>query len=592
MLGLKLAGMFTLNKAVAVATKQKFYIVFPISFSILFICLFIGELIGNLKLGSYLCIAFSVIATLYLLYKLSITNNKKLFLYSLSCDLFFFTSIIVLLFIINEGMVVGIGDENTHWATVVKSMFVTGRPSYDSSNWLYFQNYMPVISLFEYYLLDSLWLESTLYIAMDLLLIGFFVPIFGFIKGSVISRLIYAFYFALSVFFFMPKTGRTLQVDSILLILFANLLIANYYLENKFRYVYLFSGMLALCFAKESGVVFSVIILLIATLDDIKHKRVNYMFLLTSGVSLVTIPWVWKKICELNNAVTLEKRTTINIKTILSYVTGREDAYKYEIAKGFCKQFLNKTAGSNISLIIYILIVVFILLWASYRDKSITGYVLIIGIIAYFIYLLFMYSIMWERDIGENLYGFQRYAGTIIGAVFIYCIAKTNYLITAGFGVKVLFLLLLILGLPLWNLKGSFVSNLISIERDNNRYQEVYALPAKWVESLDYNADKVYIISEASAGRGSVSYVDYWRTRYEIAPIKTNQFPDYEKPVYTCDEWEKLLREEYTYVYLYAIDEEFISEYGDLFEDAPNNCTIYRVNKDTGAKRLLAVASE
>ena len=74
MLGLKFAGMFTLNKAVAVATKQKFYIVFPISFSILFICLFIGELIGNLKLGSYLCIAFSVIATLYLLYKLSITN--------------------------------------------------------------------------------------------------------------------------------------------------------------------------------------------------------------------------------------------------------------------------------------------------------------------------------------------------------------------------------------------------------------------------------------------------------------------------------------------------------------------------------------
>ena len=69
--------------------------------------------------------------------------------------------------------------------------------------------------------------------------------------------------------------------------------------------------------------------------------------------------------------------------------------------------------------------------------------------------------------------------------------------------------------------------------------------------------------------------------------------PYYEGDIWTIDmkleEWEQILYNEYTYVYLFRIDTQFISRYGSLFEDEITDDSIYEIIKNSESISLRKI---
>lgn len=89
----------------------------------------------------------------------------------------------------------------------------------------------------------------------------------------------------------------------------------------------------------------------------------------------------------------------------------------------------------------------------------------------------------------------------------------------------------------------------------------------------DAQRDRVYVISQNSVG------LDYNIIRYMLTPVPAMHGGDawslgapystadvWTKDL-TSDQWRALLRKDYTYVYLYGIDDAFIARYGGAFEE-------------------------
>ena len=112
----------------------------------------------------------------------------------------------------------------------------------------------------------------------------------------------------------------------------------------------------------------------------------------------------------------------------------------------------------------------------------------------------------------------------------------------------------------------------------------------QYISFLNPKKDRVYVVSQHSSG------FDYYVLVYDFTPVQTQPWArDWSlgKP-YSADDkwttdisesgWSKILKN-FTYVYLYSIDDRFISDYGKLFYNVNDikSRNIYSVHKtDTG----------
>lgn len=125
-------------------------------------------------------------------------------------------------------------------------------------------------------------------------------------------------------------------------------------------------------------------------------------------------------------------------------------------------------------------------------------------------------------------------------------------------------------------------------------YREKYSYIHKYDEILDYTKDKVAIIAQEDYGE------DYYTINYEIAPVKVLNFWSLGQPYsyidfysvdYSVDEWLDYLTEEgCTYVYLHEVNDYFMENYTDAFEN-PNDIEIHKIFKiDAGSSNIKLVS--
>lgn len=185
-----------------------------------------------------------------------------------------------------------------------------------------------------------------------------------------------------------------------------------------------------------------------------------------------------------------------------------------------------------------------------------------VGLIVFGICVIFASLIEKDNSISEN-------SGT-----------KENKEIDSRFINTVVFISILVF-LPL-----SFIPKLIKDDIscvDGRSYINV----SQYKDILDYKKDIVAVIVQNDSG------FFYWVTKYELTPVqavtpigssigKPYDTPDGATIDCTQEEWLTALKDAgCDYLYLYRIDDQFIDQYGDMFEENPQSQTMYRIDYDS-----------
>lgn len=572
---------------------------------------------GKIHLGIYFLYGIAVIGLIMGIYGI-ISKKIKYNLLGFEFIIFLFGSILI--YFITMNMKVSAGDEFTHWGSVVKNMAVTDKLSYSADNWLFFPEYLPGTAVFEYFfctVLGTKFHEATIYGAMDILILAGYLPVFSFCynKKKTFENIIITLVLLILPLLFMPKTWLILQVDSLLIILFANILLAFRYMqEDRFKCIYLSALFILLALVKESGIAFGCFILIYMFIFKLVSRR-GKIKTLSLYIFSMLIPFCsWKIMIKLYDAAGTQKQAQsgISIGNIWKWIIGAGTEEQYEITKRFLGKFLDSTMGSVCPIILFIILIfilpILIQIITQKRDiVKIECTTVLISFTVYTIYLLFMYLFMWESNIGLDVTSFWRYMGTFVGAWLFYmtsevfiCIKdvslKLNRIILS------LIISCMLIVIPIYDIEKSFIPIWGSVINTGNKLRAEYLDSEKIADILDWKKDRVYIVSQF-AERSTLNYLDYWVTRYNIAPVKTNEFPDYsigdtgnDKDTshieLSPDEWEEVLiapDSAYTYVYIYAVDEKFKKDYGRLFEKDIINRGLYSINITEGCVRLLEV---
>jgi len=116
---------------------------------------------------------------------------------------------------------------------------------------------------------------------------------------------------------------------------------------------------------------------------------------------------------------------------------------------------------------------------------------------------------------------------------------------------------------------------------------------SRYTKKLDEHIDRIYIIAQ------NTSDYAYWITRYLVTPIAIEPNFSWSQGAKNCNndhltkdlslaQWKEQLITEYTYVYLFNIDDAFINRYGSLFEKRSDitNKSMYRIDKTSSLKLI------
>ena len=218
------------------------------------------------------------------------------------------------------------------------------------------------------------------------------------------------------------------------------------------------------------------------------------------------------------------------------------------------------------------------------------------GYILYAAALLYMYIHLFTEYEGENLASFERYMFTfIMGAAifFLYMIIEKIFARFGGFGnILILVPIAVVLIFTPWSRVTSDMFNCSeTVEKTISRRADFYRFE-EIAKEWDYEKDRVYFIAQDSNG------FEYQQAYYLATPVSLSYdfpmgwslgFPYSDKDVWTIEmsqtDWEKTLIDGgYTYVYLYNVDKQFRTRYGQMFEyeTAISNNSAFKVEVNGG----------
>jgi len=226
----------------------------------------------------------------------------------------------------------------------------------------------------------------------------------------------------------------------------------------------------------------------------------------------------------------------------------------------------------------------------------------ILGAVLYAIVLLFVpYLTLFSEYEALRLASYQRYMNSYIFGLILMelcMIIKVLSPYRRKFGKFIMILFILLV----FNMNHAYI-----IRVTLNARQQVKATQ----ESRSNFDNLVKIKNECIKDTSSIYFVatntvgaEFYIAKYELTPHQINYdnfgwsigIPYYEGDIWTknitCEKWKEDLIENYDYVYLHIIDEQFIELYGDLFNsNSIQNNQLYKVNKDVDTEKILSLIS-
>lgn len=609
-----LALMFVLSMGLAVTFKNRIEKMLPISVMVIVLIMYISGYMRNLKIGFYGVLVITVIAAVYTIYY--IIKNKREVLKYLSPYALYYILFAAWLYIRFSGRMINEWDEFTHWGFTTKVMFDSNMFSNELGSTIYFVDYLPGTALFQYFAMqfEGVLREDLMSIAQGLFIFSFIMPILGElkvgIKQAVSSALILFTAFIIPMGFY-PNVYYSLYVDAALGVVFAYIMY-QCLKEEKYDIFYYVKVSLAcgtLCIIKPSGIGLMAIAAIIVLADNVAKGRYkefikskNYIKLIFDVIPFV-IGFIYKKMWAIRldklgyNAHFDTKRITIS--GVIDIFTGGGEEYQQTTVTNFIRSFVgsNYVTYNFSSLICYIFLFVAAILILYTLQRGSKKRFIVLGIttsgayLLYSFYMLLLYLFTYSPSEAVNLASFRRYEYTVILGICFGLLLWLLHILSTQEEQRYNFYFIVMMSLFFILPEGTVVQVMNKGEIDYSiNFRQNYSFADRVRESLS-DKDKVYIISQGTDG------FDYFILRYTLSPVHTQTRADDQgwwevswnigqdngtgssRREITDEEWmDYLIAEGYNYVLLYKIDDQFIEEFGQLFNQVPEGNQLYKIN--------------
>lgn len=566
--------------------KKKIELAIPISVIIITIIVYVFGLFDNLSMG---VIAVEILSTISLIYNIvtiikAIKNKeyKELLSRTLTPGLFVYMALFLLFIIINHGRIFEDYDEFNHWAVIIKNMFVHNGYGTVKGSIVTFNEYPPFTACFQYILphIKGEYSEDLVIISQNLLYLSMIIPI---CKNTNFDKKFRNLLIIVPAILILPLVLYedffvNILVDGFLGILFAiGLFIIYKDDENKlYRNIILSLIITALALTKTTGILFSILLLIFAIIK-FKQNRIKTILIILALPVILTSAWYIK----------VNTTQVPNEWDLKSTISSDENSIRMKNSEMIISKFYyalfeqTQAIGERISMLCKILLLsaYSIFVYKTVKDKDARksySRILIETIISFVIFaigLLWMYLTIFIEEEAFYLASYDRYMGTMLLAwltlnTLIIC-DESDFKLSNIY----IFIVIGLTLLPSDTVYSKYIRYKEYIPAAQIKRNYYYSKFEKY-ENLFKEDDKIYFISDTNINNIKVLKLH----KYEmLTPNIANKEPIfYGGPELLA---KTLLEENYTYLYIYKVEDEFIEKYQSLFStDKIKNETLYKIN--------------
>lgn len=523
-----------------------------------------------------------------------------------------------------------LNDEMTHWALVVKNMFAFDNFGNIGETTTMFNRYEPASGVFMYgfQIFNSEFHNGSLYGAFNLLAISMIMPVFDFLprKNSIGTWIVGTIFILLPVM--IPMIFKTnmyfnLQVDGLLAVVWSYIYLI--YATNKnttsfFKYAAIGLACFTLILIKSSGIalmVFAFVLIIIdclttngKRLKEIVKNPVFWFGLLFIVLMICFAKVSWSMYCKHYQVRAGWNSDEMTLSNIISWLrTPTEWQTKittlffetFFVGKAFYYgNFALQLPAAYVLIAIGLAFVVLGVLKKNYKFAIAEGVISIALMIGYGIFLLLLYLFSFSYAESERLASYPRYMLTFTAGIIM--VISYMYMENIGgrlnnvnskkvfFTAKTVnwatmaYVLLLSVGI----IVGSVV---LYPKYKNETYivgERNYKVWAETVKALNPEEDSVYYAMM------NFNAVEYKRVRFIATPMQCSGYTEggsYAEGRNATEPYTgnpfilgKTTREEfieqtakYNYLFLDSRNNEFVKQFGDLFDCGIEGDTLYTV---------------
>lgn len=608
------------------------------------VLIYVSGFFNNLLFGYYLCLILAFIMMVYIIVKIVKTDDESVEAFyqdNIRNQIWIWLIITALCMVASRGKSAIDADVLVQWGLSVKNMYVFGKfPVHEMSNVVSYR-YPPLYPIFQYFCmrLYGHWSESILYFGKYFMMLSIITSCCSYkrIKGFVGIVALTLIGICVPEVFFDSGVSYSLYADEVLGIILGYALICTYRIvwKNENIKFELFVAMLSLGLTKESGLILGFLIvvsvLVVRNCYSIKQdKRLSVerrmTFTSVGAITLAFVPWqiylkVYRGLVSFGVSIINRKEdvylasadnsTIINmmpsaknidgnilmssifrtsglsIQKILEYITGKAEAYKYNIIAIHLKKLMfgeyYEIANMTLPFVICFAIIIFIIYAISKKTNGQLIYTLTLIALGYVMFLQVVYTFTMTEGEAYLIASEERYLGTFLTGILMLAI----YLVIAGvepdyYKKKEMLLYSVIVSMVLiisTNCAYCFRSSILETENIYDKDDAIRDDAVKLRKYLD-EGDTVYILCE-----GSGYYMYY---NYMLLPVKNSQhtFPTDEtvwKSIFDIEP-EQLLNnmKKYKYIYLRISNDGFDEKYSQLFANPEDieNTSLYSFGND------------
>lgn len=503
-------------------------------------------------------------------------------------------------------------DEFSQWGLAVKNMWLLHILPNAEGSTVYLRDYPPYTALLQWMsmFLEGELREGNLYVCMDIFLVAFSAIALHRVSWQNKSRV-----FLLSVLLFLipmsfnEKAYSMITVDTLLSIMFATSLYAYLTVENQvIRCIWVASALMALPLTKSTGSGLAAMVLVVIVVDLLcqygrklfDKGRGRELLLYIGAFALGKVPWeIWLEI--LGCRKTFATSAAVGNNRLFSVMLGQGSAEEQETVSNFFKALWDTQLGTNFSvsaaacLVLALAMCLLLRRHVVYRIHASAIWVVVGMFVIYMFGLINLYlNHFIEEGVAAALPSYGRYMAIyVLGLLLFLFLLLANEMKGLGFAG-------ILVGMTL--LFPQYWDSMERLCRLPSTYAGDYA-------DIRQPYEKMLEIRDEKELSGKVAFVSQnydgntlfkgLVARYEMTPVEcgtTDQLhyaayslgePYGDADIYTKnmtgEEWLAEIYD-YSYVYLFQIDAQFVEGYGYLFENQMDirNDSLFWIDHDNG----------
>ena len=576
--------ILTYSSMLTIVLKKRIEEIIPISIVEIILIIYLFGIFDKLQLGVKIVQIATIIQLIAILIIILLKKDKeevkKIVNRIITLGLFVYVILFISSIFINKGRILENYDEFNHWAVIIKNMFLYNTYGTNPESVVAFNEYPPFTAVFQYLFLSihKIYREDIIIVAQNILYLSIIIPITKCIEwNKSLKKLIIIVPIIVFVpMIFYENFYLDILVDGILGIMFAYVIYSAFEKEeSRFKYLKIFVGEIMLCLTKTSGIglaVLSVFIILMKLIIEKNNKEslkeIKYLMVVILITAFLTSIWYIKvegtqKRWNFSQYIEVEEQMTEtqeNISKNFAYAT-------------VFKQIITER---NFTVLTTFLLLICLQIYTSSKVKEENykyySLAMALSVPIYLIGLFITYSKIFDIQEAQMLTCFERYTSTILLAYAMFQMMVFSQIKYDKDLKNIIVTLSIVFALiPMANIQEKYLDGKNYIMTSNiNR--NIYTKIKRYKDIFE-NTDKILYIY------GSKMNMEYLKAinEYEMMPIRieqmlTGSFIDQKS-------FEDIVKD-YTYVYIYRIDEEEISKIEGAFQyNYVEKDMLYKVNK-------------